>query len=218
MHRKENLLKAASLAYAVLVILSACTVFRPKFMGPIFSRGNYDANRGASPLGHVCFSCGRPATRSVEYSASRKFFCDTCTPPAKVHLGSQGRDEDPIAGSMFTALVFVLLHVAGLYYAFMALRDFCFGVPFQPKSGSWQSHRYGILLTALGCSVCVIGFVRVQLGKSAMWGPAIDLRPATQVERTTHSPETSRPATAQSGNRPVPGSPAVSKSDPRPQP
>src|SRR5215467_6837561 len=128
---RSQLLKLFSLAYALVVAVSAGIAFSPIYTARMSSHLDYPARIAASPLKHVCFVCGKPATRSVQYTIRPRYFCATCTPPKTIYWHSDGSDYDPASNGKASVLILAVVHLTGFFLAFMLIKEFCFGRPSQ---------------------------------------------------------------------------------------
>jgi len=145
------MLKIFSLAYTLLVVVSACIApLRPGDLK--FYRGGNDPRN----VKHLCYVCGRPATGSYAYTTGPVYFCGTCTPPDKIPFwGSLGRDRDPAVEHKMMLLSFLwTVHATGLICGFLLITEFCFGWRLM-RASSRRQQVYVTLFIGFICSAII---------------------------------------------------------------
>lgn len=149
------MLKIFSLAYTLLIVVSACiSPLRPGDLK--FYRGGKDARN----VKHLCYVCGKPATGSYAYTTGPVYFCGTCTPPKEISFwGSLGGDRDHTADHRMMQLAFLwTVHAVGLVCGFLLITEFCFGWRCMGES-SRRQQVYLTLIIGIICSVIIYGSV-----------------------------------------------------------
>jgi hypothetical protein len=149
------MLKIFSLAYTLLIVVSACIApLRPGDLK--FYRGGDDARN----VKHLCYVCGKPATGSYAYTTGPVYFCGTCSPPKEISiLRSLGRDRNDPADHRMMQLAFLwTVHATGLVCGFLLITEFWFGWRFM-RASSRRQQVYLTLFIGLICSVIIYGSV-----------------------------------------------------------
>jgi hypothetical protein len=92
----------------------------------------------------------------VRYTGTDKWFCNQCTPPEKIRIGTYTRDVGEIPGlnSGVVVLILVAIHIVGLVCAFLLFRKYWLGRPIKFKDElGYNTYYWTCFLSA-----CVFAF------------------------------------------------------------